>query len=59
MKTNIKEKKVKKVKKYIFLTASISNIGGAELYMRQKLLYVKSIGFDPLIIYVKNLDLYI
>lgn len=54
MKTNIKEKKVKKVKKYIFLTASISNIGGAELYMRQKLLYVKSIGFDPLIIYVKK-----
>ena len=44
----------KRIKKYIFFTFGISNIGGAELYMRQKLLYVKSLGFEPLIIYVKR-----
>lgn len=40
--------------KYIFLVYTIFNIGGAELYLRNKKRYVKSIGYEPIIIYCYN-----
>lgn len=46
--------------KYIFIVNTICNIGGAELYMRQKKKYVESLGYNTIILYCNhNGDVYI
>lgn len=37
-------------KKYIFITPTIDNMGGAQLYIRNKMLYLKDLGWDVNII---------
>lgn len=33
-------------RKYIFITSSLSNMGGAQMYIRNKLIYLKNSGWD-------------
>lgn len=47
------------MKKYVFLTGTVSNIGGMQLYIRNKMLYLRGIGWDVDIISAESFNVLI
>jgi len=47
------------LKKYVFLTFSIANLGGQEMYVRSKLLYLKKNGWEVNIFSINKGEIYI
>lgn len=47
------------MKRYIFLTPSIQNMGGAELYVRSKMVWLRHNGWSVDVVYIKGETIYI